>query len=105
MSSSGLDSIETRVSVLETRMNGMDSVLAGQREAVDRLLDVAYKNSREMVSLKAELGAQNDRVVSLISMHISDEAKERQKATTYALWTLVTLFVTIGVSALAFIVE
>ena len=72
-------------------MNGLESVLAGQREAVDRLLDVAYKNSREMAQMKGDLSSQGDRVVSMISAHAAEEAKERQKSTSYAFWTLVTV--------------
>ena len=91
MVSADLDSLGTRVTVLETRMNGLESVLAGQREAVDRLLDVAYKNSREMAQMKGDLSSQGDRVVSMISAHAAEEAKERQKSTSYAFWTLVTV--------------
>lgn len=93
------DNLETRIAIAEAQINSMQAVLNGQREAVDRLLNVAHQNSRDMAGVKADIESHTDKVLGMISLHAQEEAKERHRHTSYALWTLVTLFATLGMAA------
>lgn len=93
------DNLDTRITIVETQITAMQAVLNGQREAIDRLLNVAYQNSRDMAAVKSDIESHTDKVLGLISVHAQEEAKERHRHTSYALWTLVTLFATLGTAA------
>jgi len=105
MASRDLDSIATRMTVAETRLSHMESTLTGQREMVDRLLNVGHQNSRDIASMKGTIVAESEKVIALISAHAAEEADGRHKATSYAFWTLVTLVVAVGTTAVTLLID
>lgn len=90
--------LDTRLHVVETKIENVASVLVGQRESTDALVRAAQKNGQDIAILHGMVANIENSVVRAIAEHAEAEATQRMKQTRTAFWTLLTVVTTLGIT-------
>jgi len=98
-------SLDKRLHVVETRVEYVVAVLAGQREMAEDLMDEARTNSRDIGDLRMTIASTESKVLQAIAEHSKEEAITLSKATRTAFWTLVTVMATAAVTFLGYMAD
>ena len=94
--SQDVESFGARMTIAEDRITRVEEVLKQHKDTVDRLLDVTYQNGRDLARMNGRLLTEVEKVAHMVTAHAAQEARERQRATTYTMWTLITLLASVG---------
>lgn len=98
-------SLNNRLHVVETRVEYVVAVLAGQRDMSEDLMEEVRTNSRDVADLRAEVAATESNVLKAIAVHAEEDSRALARNTKTALWTLLAVMLTSLLSLLGYSID